>query len=290
MSDIVLNLGQSVPSNLNFRYRDMGDGTHALVYAIGGTVVATIAVPAVDSAANALIQDVVGNKLDTVGGNSLVALIRQIMADLIVPGADSGLNINWGDVIGNKLDTASDDVAASVVALLREILEDVVETDQHFHNTERWWGAVQAPDETNAIDANVNSDFVAASGANTWGAAIPILGTADDPTPNGQTTFDAHRVLFTDLDGDTSLWRFRIIYGYGTSGDAITADQWTEIPVITNAIPGNRAGGTASNIKMFPLPVGIKLWAQAWNDTDEEELSFQWGCHGYPAPAAPTPP
>jgi hypothetical protein len=215
-----------------------------------------------------------------------------------VPAADSVANNYTQDVTGNKADVASEAVGtASLVALLRQILSDLgeiedetEEIDQHVHNIERWWGAVAVPDETNAIDANVTRDFAATSGNDDWGAAIPILGTADDPTPNGEILFDAHRVLFTDMDDDTSLWRFRIIYGYGTSAAAIGAGQWTEVPVITNATPGNRAGGVASNIKMIVLSVGIKLWAQAWNATLGEILSFQYGTHSYPAPTAPTPP
>lgn len=214
-----------------------------------------------------------------------------------VPAANSADNATVEDVIGNKTDVASEAVGtASVVALLRQALSDLgeiedetEEIEQHFHNVERWWGAVAVPDETNAIDANVNRDFAATSGNNDWGTAIPILGTADDPTPGGELLFDAHRVLFTDLDDDTSLWRFRIIYGYGTSAEAIAAGQWTEVPVITTAVPGNRAGGVASDIKMIVLSVGIKLWAQAWNDTNLEVLSFQYGTHAYPAPSAPTP-
>lgn len=203
------------------------------------------------------------------------------------PAANSTASILIRDVVGNKADVANKtEGQASIVGLLRQL----VFAEEHIHTNERWWGASASPNETNAIDANVNRDFQASSGNNTWGTAIPILGTADDPTPGGQAEFDAHRIIFTDLDDDTSLWRFRIIYGYGTSSDAITAGQWTEIPMITNAVPGSRAGGLASLIKMIILPVGIKMWAQSWNDTDGETLAFQYGVHGYPSPAAPTAP
>lgn len=258
---------------------------------------ADLSVPAIDSAANLLERDAIGHKADTVAGNSLVALARLLLANVAiidglhdVPLADSAVNAFIRDVLGNKLDVASDGVAASLVALVRESLDVLAEHDEHFHNLERWWGATGAPSETNAIAATVTVDFAATSGADDWGAAIPILGTADDPTPNSQLIFDAHRIIFTDLDADTSLWRFRIIFGYGTSAAAIGAGQWTEIPVITNAVPGNRSGGVASQVKIIRLPVGIKLWAQSWNQTGGEILSFQWGVHGYPAPTAPTPP
>jgi hypothetical protein len=49
-----------------------------------------------------------------------------------------------------------------------------------------------------------------------------------------------------------------------------------------NAVPGNRAGGTPVDIVMRRQDVGMKLWAQSWNDTNAEGLSFFWGSHGYP--------
>lgn len=156
------------------------------------------------------------------------------------------------------------------------------EHDEHFHNIERWWGAVAVPDEANAIESNVDRPFAATSGNNTWGAAIPILGTADNPVLAGMDNLDCREILVTDLDSDTTPWKIRIIWGTGTSGDAITAGQWTEEMVTTNAVPGNRAGGSSVSVRMPRLDIGIKLWAQAWNDTNNEILSFFWGAHGYP--------
>lgn len=157
----------------------------------------------------------------------------------------------------------------------------VHELERHFHNVERWWGALAAPDETNAIEANVTRPFVAASGADTWGTAIPICGTDDNPVLATDAKFDCHRIMVTDLDDDTTPWRIRIIWGTGTSGDAITAGQWTEAMVMTNAVPGNRAGGSPVDIIMRRENVGVKIWAQAWNNDNLEELSFFYGCHGY---------
>lgn len=160
----------------------------------------------------------------------------------------------------------------------------LAEFEQHFHNVERWWGAVGAPDETNAIDANVDTPFAATSGADAWGAAISILGTGDNPVLAGMDEFDCREILITDLDSDTTPWRLRIIWGAGTSGDAITAGQWSERMIETNAVPGNRAGGVPVPFMMPHLDIGTKLWAQSWNDTGGEILSFFWGTHGYPYP------
>lgn len=171
--------------------------------------------------------------------------------------------------------------------ILDAILAEVTEIDEHLHNVARWWGATGAPDETNAIAATVTVPFVATSGNDTWGAAIPICGASDNPVLSGMTSFDPRRISVVDLDDDTTPWRFRIIYGNGTSAAAIAAEQWTEAMTITNAVPGNRAGGIPEEVKMIPLPVGTKLWAQVWNDTNGETLSFFWEAHGYPAPSFP---
>lgn len=179
----------------------------------------------------------------------------------------------------NKIDSAASD---GLTGTANSLAYRIMELERHFHNRERWWGAVAVPDETNAIDANVDDPFVAVSGNDDWGAAIPICGTGDDPTPgDGDTKFDIHRVMVTDLDDDVTPWRLRIIWGTGTSAAAIGADQWTEIMVQSNAVPGNRAGGQPVDVIMRRENVGTKIWAQSWNDTNAEELSFFYGVHGY---------
>jgi len=105
MADVVLRRDDSVEQDLTFRYKDMGDGTHALVHAIGGTVTATMAVPAADSVANVTTADVVGNKLDTHDSNSLYGRVQEVYdylnnARLCYPSLAAGTavvsaNANW---------------------------------------------------------------------------------------------------------------------------------------------------------------------------------------------------
>lgn len=173
---------------------------------------------------------------------------------------------------------------AAIQAALTDIEEEVEEIDQHSHNVERWWGSNGAATETNAIAATVTVPFQVTSGNNTWGAAVPICGTADNPVLAGMTHFDPHRILITSLDDETDPWRLRIIWGTGTSAAAIAAGQWTEVMIESNAVPGNRAGGSPADVRMPPIAVGSKMWAQAWNDTNSEVLEFFWGAHGYPYP------
>jgi hypothetical protein len=187
---------------------------------------------------------------------------------------------------GCGLYTPGNAIAAEILEEVEEIAGEVSEIDRHVHNLERWWGVIQGADETNAIHHGLDP-FKPVSGNNTWGAAIPICGTADNPVLAGQTEFDAHRLLVVSLDDETDPWRVRIIYGTGTVEAAIAAEQWTEVMVIANAVPGNRAGGVPVDVRMIPVPIGTKLWAQAWSDTLSEVLHFFWGAHGYPAPTFP---
>ncbi len=152
------------------------------------------------------------------------------------------------------------------------------EVERHFHNRERWWGALAAPDETNAIEANVNRPFSADSGANTWGTAISILGTADDPTPgDGDTRFDARELLIVDTQ-HASAYRLRIIWGTGTSADAITAGQWTEEMFFgTLGAPS----GMAVEHRIRRILIGWKMWVQVWNVNNNSTVDFYWGPHGY---------
>jgi len=208
--------------------------------------------------------------------------VAEILAIKVITDAlpDAGALTSISDET-DKIDSAASD---GLTGTANSLAYRVMEIERHFHNRERWWGATGAPDETNAIAATVTVPFAATSGNNTWGTAIPICGTGDDPTPgDGDTKFDIHRLLITDLDDETDPWRIRIIWGTGTSAAAIIAGQWSEIMVQSNAVPGNRAGGQPLDVIMRREDVGIKLWAQSWNNTNSEILSFYWGAHGYEA-------
>lgn len=182
--------------------------------------------------------------------------------------------IGEGDEVANSL--------AARVLILQEWAGDVY---YHNHNVERWWGATGAPDETNAIDANLTVPFQATSGADEWGAAIPICGASDNPVLSGMTEFDPHRLIITDMDSETDAWRIRLIYGTGTSADAIAAGQWSEVMLISRIATGAISGGVPVDFRMPQISVGTKLWAQSWNDTEDAVLSFFWGAHGYPGKA-----
>ena len=175
----------------------------------------------------------------------------------------------------DKIDSATTDGLAGTSNSLAYRVQEV---ERHFHVREKFWGATGAPSETNAIAATVTVPFVAVSGNNTWGTAIPICGTADNPVQSSDVKFDAHLVLVVDTDHATA-YRMRLIYGTDTSAAAIAAGQWSEFMFITST--GPFSSGVPANVRMPRVAVGSKLWAQVWNATNSSEVDFYWGAHGY---------
>lgn len=182
----------------------------------------------------------------------------------------------------NDLEEALDDLGAALDSV-ETTVEDI---NCNLHNVERWWGALQEPNETNAIDHGL-TPFRALSGDNDWGPAIPICGTADLPTLIESETYNPHRLLVVNMGGEVDMWRIRLIYGTGTPRGAIATDQWSEVMIIADDMDTGLPRGQPIEIGMVKLPIGTKLWAQVWNDTNEAPFQFFWGCHGYPCPTFP---
>lgn len=78
-------------------------------------------VPGADSAANAQTNEVIGNKSDTVAGNSIIALCKQVIAALLFPTQDLATDATIAQVVGKKSDTVA---GTSIVALAKQIIAD----------------------------------------------------------------------------------------------------------------------------------------------------------------------
>lgn len=121
----------------------VGGGTIADIYGkvdteVGSlqTAVNTVATyhdkPAQNSADNAYIRDVVGNKTDTTAGTSLVSLIKIETAALAVvdeyhdvPAQNAAANSQINEVIGNKTDTTAGTSLVSLVKVVDGNVDDI---------------------------------------------------------------------------------------------------------------------------------------------------------------------
>ena len=145
-----------------------------------------------------------------------------------------------------------------------------------------WWGTTGAPDETNAIESNVNRACQVASGNNVYGTAVPICGTGDDPCPTlAQTSFNVDAVLPVTSSVITP-WKVRLSWGSGTWADAIAAGQYSETMVFPNLVVGLPSGNSFT-LNTLRIPSGYKVWVEGWCVTNLATMDFFWGCHGHPA-------
>ena len=160
----------------------------------------------------------------------------------------------------------------------------VHEIERHFHNKERWLGKKGTQTATDWAD-NVLTPFVAISGSDTYGADTDdealVLGIDNTPVDSGNVKFDVHRLLIVDVDHDTP-YKIRIIYGSGTMAEAITAKQYSEVMMQFDSTNPQLSAGIPVEVMMRRVTSGVdKIWAQAWNATDDSEIDFLIGLHEY---------
>lgn len=167
-------------------------------------------------------------------------------------------------------------------AAIDDIGQEVYEIEHHLHNRERWFGISGDQSGNDWAVAAGLTPFVAASGDGAFGTAIKILGTDDTPAIAGMTKFDPHRILVVAEENATP-WVLRLIWGTGTSGDAESAGQYTDVMIVANiAGPPVRPNGMPIPLKTGRLNAGAdRLWLRVKNATDADELNFFIGVHEY---------
>ncbi len=175
------------------------------------------------------------------------------------------------------------------------LINEVLETERHIHNYERWFGPAASPSgedhvadilgEVGGSPSGVQAAFRLTSGANkTWGTALQIWGPSDAALvlPTGMQAFvDIHEMLPADAEGNLRTWLLRLIDG-ASAAAGITAGDCSVFPLFTENIDKAR---THMEILRDRQPESQKVWAQLLLTTSAaaEWLELQFGAHGYPA-------
>lgn len=73
----------------------------------------------------------------------------------------------------------------------------------------------------------------------------------------------------------------RIIWGTGTMADAITAGQYSVVMVKFDSLNPELSAGIPIELRTEEIDVGTKMWAQAWNVTNNATIDFYLGVHEY---------
>lgn len=145
---------------------------------------------------------------------------------------------------------------------------------------ERWFG-ISADQSGNDWALDTFNPYVIASGDNTYGAAIKLIGTDDMPAISSKTIYDLRRGFIDAVDHST-LYKFRFIWGSGTVGDAETAKQYSEVLVKFDNTNPTQTAGVPFIIKMQRLVSGTdKLWCKIWNATNLSEIDIFIGIREY---------
>lgn len=161
------------------------------------------------------------------------------------------------------------------------IAKNVHYTEEHMHHKVRWYGISADQSGNNWASKTSMTPYIATSGNNTWGTVdttdIAKLFGTEDTLEVGDLCGDFNEILVTANTSNT-MYRCRIIWGDGTTAEAITANQYSEFVFLRSA------GDTVRKIMVTPTPIiaiDAKIWLQIWNATDDATLSCFVGVHGY---------
>jgi len=192
-------------------------------------------------------------------------------------GCDNGYEPNYQNKIDNKAVNGLAGVSNSLAYKVHEI-------ENHLHSRERWFGISGDQSGNDWALAAGLTPFVAISGAADYGGdasdEAKIFGTDDTPVIAGSAYFDVHRMLILDVD-HTTPYVMRLVWGTGTMAAAITALQFTEFAVMSDATNPQLAGAIPVEIMMPRIAVDTQVWMQAKNATDDSEIDFLIGMHEY---------
>jgi len=164
------------------------------------------------------------------------------------------------------------------MATVIEAIED------HLHRRNRTFGKSSDQSGNNWATEDRLVPFQAISGNGVYGAdaddEAKVFGTDDTPLITGENKFDPGMILLEDVSVDTT-YILRLIWGSGTMADAITAGQYSTIPVMFDSTNPQLSAGIPFLIGIPQITVGMKLWIQAKNATDNATADFYLVAHGY---------
>ncbi len=232
-----------------------------MIYLDNGATLTTAQVQAVINAALATQNNLSEAQSRTQADAALVAVDPVTMTEAVI--------------LNDKIDTI--DAKLEVVDAELEVVE------AHLHSREHWCG--KSGDQSgNNWGADTLTPYRAISGNGVYGAdasdEAKVMGSDDTPFVTGKTYFDLHRITVIAISSDT-VYKLRIVWGTGTMAAAISANQMTEVMIITSTDKANKFGGAPFEIQMPRLATKTKIWIQARNATDNATVDFFVGLHEY---------
>lgn len=167
------------------------------------------------------------------------------------------------------------------------ILLEARQVERHLHSVKRYLCAAVIPDGTvhvadkisSVVAPNTATGFTVISGNNDWGNWVQILGSSDTPILNSMLSFDLLDIFITNSSTINTLYLLQISFGNTTPGDAVTAENYTEIlhATQTTAIGAIRAVLPCNSRR---VDIGTKMWARCFTPGfNARSVIFFFGLH-----------
>ncbi len=182
------------------------------------------------------------------------------------------------------MSSVSPKILQDILDTTEAALAETIRHDRHFHNVQRVIGAHSSPDaEINCGEAGTMTGFSTTAGDDDFNATpICILGTGDGPFVTGNTVGDGGILVIEDVAAlaDNMKHMVRLIYGSGTFGEALSAEQFSDAVVS----PQRNASHSITRVPLPRITYGTdKLWFTHWVDgVTNPSISFHLEFHGYP--------
>lgn len=192
-----------------------------------------LSVPSQDSSDNTLTSDVVGNKTDTVAGDSLVSLVKIVDELHDVPTQDSTAEATMSDVIGNRNDRSFSNRADDP-----SVIGHLTAGYYHVHSPAKCYPVLADP-VTVTASANAWTDY------GSWTEIIPAstIGSA----------FDIHWVHTGEISAQGN---YVLELGAGVSGSETVIGQ------IAFSRDSNQVQTASQPIQIPPQPADTRISAR----------------------------
>jgi hypothetical protein len=219
--------------------------------------------PIADSANNAQIADVIGNKSDTSAGTSVVALAKKI------------------DELTITIDGATEKIDGAAVSGLsgvnNSLAYKVHEIEKHFHNSAQWFGKDTGD---NLLNRDSVTPWTMVSGTSqAYGTEVQLSDGTEIESGSATKKYDLHEVMVVDNDAGNAVTTFKIQFWYGT-GLFAAATLLTECVASFYSVSDNHGVITMVCPR---IACNNKLWARIKCSVNSKSISLLIGVHTYVA-------
>lgn len=219
--------------------------------------------PVADSADNNNMSDVIGNKTDTVSGDSLIALVKYIE--------------QLATSIKDATDHLEDETSQGLNASFDSIAYRVGEIERHLHNSALWFGRDSGDGFLNR--ASITPWVLVCGSGEAYGTEVQLSDGTEISSGDPNHYFDLHETLVVENNAGSAVTIYKIEFWHGT-GTFAAASLLTECVATFFQAADNHGVITMVCPRMS---CNHKIWARAKCNINSRDVSILIGGHVYTA-------